>query len=644
MFKATVLSLLAATQAEKQKPLVMSVSGGGIPSFTSGMAVARALKHMSGGRDALSEVTHLGGNSGGSWFNNLFLHSQSFFDRVVDESIPMDKLVEDWLHVHLETMAAEVNGSLTEFGRVDLQEPQKGGLCHVFNPVIREVFKLVRNSQQLPERLLPLMAGPVLKEGFGPDKSAATATFEDFNHTLPGCTQISVTALPPDAWTNYNKKAKHIEANQLHAFMKDGSTINFAENGLSGSVQVAFVSDGPNKHEWYYGNEDIEQLQISPKCPYTGLHKRKCKHHPYKPPELSPLPLNPHPTIAEVMVASGSATCFAASPAIWERMSGKFNDWGVHGGMEQWCKHIPTVLKYILQPVCDLVFEVGVGPFLESFEKCWPFGAQSLASPMMKEGVSVAESEEAGVPFRYCDGAYAENTAIPMTLSKVQRDCEQGLYDCSEPIKVILVNHGNVSMDHQGPTKGLLDLQYFNWTNKAPLRSLFAEGRPDHPEWVQPPSDGVDTFVPGIMDTVNVPSANIFEEVFPEKPEWETYLTMASQEKHCRHCTWVEKPIQSLKWEGEVTTVDNKWYGIKAGMKVQLLVFSLELPSPIWPQMFNEDAKNWASPGHILFGFGAAVEDRDSMAGHAPYAKAQLEAVKPVLEAFLNAPGDTAFV
>merc|ERR1712070_369019 len=121
---------------------------------------------------------------------------------------------------------------------------------------------------------------------------------------------------------------------------------------------------------------------------------------------------------------------------------------------------------------------------------------------------------------------------------------------------------------------------------------------------------------------------------------------MQSQQKHTRRGKWVQKQIQSLKWEGEVTTVDNKWYGIKAGMKVQLLVFSLELPSPIWPQMFNEDAKNWASPGHILFGFGAKVEGRDSMKGHAPYAKAQLEAVKPVLEAFLNngpsdVPGET---
>lgn len=186
-------------------------------------------------------------------------------------------------------------------------------------------------------------------------------------------------------------------------------------------------------------------------------------------------------------------------------------------------------------------------------------------------------------------------------------------------------------------------MQYFNWTNKAPLRSLFSGGvSPKSPE--QPPSTSIDTFVPGIMTTMNVPSAAIFEETFPEKPEWEEYLTLASQQKSCRKCDWVDEPIRSLKWEGTLTTVENKWYGIKAGMKVQLLVFSFELPSPIWPQVFNEDAKTWSLPGHILFGLGGKTAHRESMAGHASYAKAQLEAVKPVLEAFLNGPSETAYV
>jgi hypothetical protein len=224
-----------------------------------------------------------------------------------------------------------------------------------------------------------------------------------------------------------------------------------------------------------------------------------------------------------------------------------------------------------------------------------------------------------------------------MTLAKVQRDCEQGLYDCSEPVKMILVNHGNITMDHQGPQKGLLGWGEFNWTNKPPLRSLFADP-------TRPPSTDIDTFVKGIMTTVNVPSQTIFEEAFPEKPEWSEYLTLDVKQKSCRDCDWVDDPVRSLTWDGVLTTVENKWYGVKAGMKVDLLVFSLELPSPIWPEMFNNDAKSWSDPGFILFGFGGAVDGRDSVAGHAPYAKAQVEAVAPVLERFLNTPTETAYV
>jgi len=294
------------------------------------------------------------------------------------------------------------------------------------------------------------------------------------------------------------------------------------------------------------------------------------------------------------------------------------------------CKKIPKPLNLLFKPICEIVFKLGLKPVLEGIEQCWPYGAQVLGSPMIKEGVSVAEAEEAGVPYRYMDGAYVDNTAIPMTLAKAQRDCEQGLYDCSEPIKVILVNHGNITMDHQGPAT-------FNWTNNPPLRSLFAD-----------PARQIGTFVPGLMNTVNVPVQTIFEEAFPEKPEWKEYLTFPSKRKlHATclvDCKWVDDPIRSLTWDGTLTTVENKWFGVKAGTKVQFLVFSLEVQAFIWPAMGNMDATAWPSPGHLLFAFGGIFEGSDWIAGHAPFAKAQNEAVGPVLEAFLNSPSEIAYV
>lgn len=203
-------------------------------------------------------------------------------------------------------------------------------------------------------------------------------------------------------------------------------------------------------------------------------------------------------------------------------------------------------------------------------------------------------------------------------------------------MKVILINHGNISMEYQGPKGCILGLGECDWINKPPLKALFAD-----PE--RPPSTGIDTFVPGIMTTSDVPSQTIFWDGFPEKSEWTNYLSLDTKTKSCRSCKYEDDKIQSLYWNGELTTIENKWYGVKAGTKVDLLVFSLELPSPIWPEMFNEDAKQWADPGLVLFGFGGKVLERNSLKGHAPYAKAQLEAVAPVLERFLN-PTQTEYV
>jgi hypothetical protein len=88
----------------------------------TGMAIGRTLSNVSG-RDALSEVTHLGGNSGGSWFSNQLLFSEAFFKNVTDASVPLDQAVEDWLKAHLDAMRGlmDKHGSLVEeFGDVDL--------------------------------------------------------------------------------------------------------------------------------------------------------------------------------------------------------------------------------------------------------------------------------------------------------------------------------------------------------------------------------------------------------------------------------------------------------------------------------------------------------------------------------------------
>merc|ERR1719174_692215 len=99
---ARLASTLLLQAAAEQRPLGIAVSGGGYTSMTAGMALSRALRNLPG--DALAKVTHLGGNSGGSFFTNQLLYSEEFFQNVTDPTLPLDQVVDDWLDTHLAAM------------------------------------------------------------------------------------------------------------------------------------------------------------------------------------------------------------------------------------------------------------------------------------------------------------------------------------------------------------------------------------------------------------------------------------------------------------------------------------------------------------------------------------------------------------
>ena len=56
------------------------------------MGIARALALG----DGWSQVTHIGGASGGYWFGSQMVYSQSFYDKVLDASLPVEDLLTSW--------------------------------------------------------------------------------------------------------------------------------------------------------------------------------------------------------------------------------------------------------------------------------------------------------------------------------------------------------------------------------------------------------------------------------------------------------------------------------------------------------------------------------------------------------------------
>jgi hypothetical protein len=232
---------------------------------------------------------------------------------------------------------------------------------------------------------------------------------------------------------------------------------------------------------------------------------------------------------------------------------------------------------------------------------------------MLGDGTSCAEAEERP-SFRFLDGGYAENTAVAMTLAAAQRDCEAGVLDCSAPMDLILINDGN----HSAATNG-----FGKAVAKDPLRALFADD-------ARPPG----VWVPGMFDTVQVPSQAVFAEQFPDEDAWTPYNAFPSTRKEGK--ARVPINITSHMFSTVVTTVDNPWMGVTAGQKVRLLAFSLDVPGVFFPGLFDPQQNEVVSPGHMRECDGAIDLDRDLIAGHAPLAKAQARAFVPILKDFLR--------
>jgi hypothetical protein len=515
----------------------------------------------------------------------------------------------------------EKDGQLQqEFGSIDLLEPEGG--CTALNLVQMDViFPGLSKLAQYPLRWLPLAGAAVLKDALGA-QSASNTRYSELKRTLPNASIVVQLTLAPDVWTSHNKDAGHTNVASLHALLHDGTLYNFAAEGQA--LPMAFISQSTGPQGWAY-HEDIQQLLTAQRCPFKGLFdKKRCQASPYSPPELVPLPLPESPLLAELVAGSSGSTGFAGSPSVYGRIAAKFEDYIIHGKFDSAiCNFVPDLLRPLCSAACKA--SIVTKPLWDKVIDCWPYGAQVLAPPMVRDGADVSSAEEEPA-FRYMDGGYAENTALPMTLAQAQRDCYAGRLDCQQPVRIMLVNDGNVSSDHTGP--GCCRA-------RDPLRSLFADD-----------AAPVGSFVSGMFDSVRVPSQTIFAEKFPERHEWTEYLRFPSQRKvhplDPLSKEWVQEDIVSLYWSGTLTTVENPHFGVKAGQIVELLVFSLEIPGIIFPGLFDENSQ-LISPGHLRIADGAVMQQPDLIAGHAPMAKAQAEAMAPVLQQFLLS-GETQFV
>ena len=132
------------------------------------------------------------------------------------------------------------------------------------------------------------------------------------------------------------------------------------------------------------------------------------------------------------------------------------------------------------------------------------------------------------------DGGFVDNTAVTFTLSAMQSDCESKKFDCSGPLRLLATSRE----DGDGGVPG-------------GFSKLFSDGKRMHP-----------LFGPTINEAGSTPYAAVFKERYPTN--WETILT--------------SKYVTAQSWTGTLTTIDNRYFGVKAGSKVTLsLIFNADV-------------------------------------------------------------------
>jgi len=198
-----------------------------------------------------------------------------------------------------------------------------------------------------------------------------------------------------------------------------------------------------------------------------------------------------------------------------------------------------------------------------------PLGLEAQAGPLLSPETDFVNTSSRNlmtplpsdaVEFRFLDGVYADDTGAAMALAQMQADCRAGELDCSGemPYRVLILD----------------DYSY------DPLRNLMAG------------SESGNCFNNTICPSTGFwspahPSAQIFAESFPESG-WKTYAVADIYDGEGK----VTGNVTSKYWEGTLTTVDNKWFGVVGGDRVSLLYLSSNYLNSDIPMMIPAFSAN----------------------------------------------------
>jgi len=598
-----------------RQPFSFHVSGGGFRTLLVGMAFARAMSEAfessSTGKN-WEDVTHLGSNSGGSWFMVQFAYGQTLFDELTKPRIARDTILGIF---DINYGYKSLTDILTEWGRNYEQNandlPLDDDPVPVSNSDIEcSVFGL--DAAPLAGLVLDLLDS--VGFGFSPlgfdAQSLAneilrpvvpnidTLTYADPLTTLPNAALIQQLALPPDAWVEDPQSGQKqqvycpLSYNLTYPngpivlpFAHVHSAQNARGNAIDGFYTPAFGQATTFLPLRSASDGDAETVNMM-------------------------FPPKSRTKVSEVTAVSSAATGGFGSPTMTRALFNLLFSL-LSGNDEQLddfdkIKMDPRTAK-VLEDVLREAKQVGrdISDVIDDFVSCLPGifdGIEGLSPSLMLEPAPGSAQPPWTPSYHFLDGGYVENTAIHMTLATFIHSCEYGdtSLNCTDKTIDVAVLDDGLIHAHATPC-------FFDHSRIDDVCKPSGETQTRHL-------------------VLEIPSLQIFAERFPT--EWTIYAPrrgwtpeyLPDWVKFQSYISYIQDNFDGSRYtSGTFTTVDNQAYGIKSGYKVRLLLFEMNLPVSLNPISVSPDGAE-----NMISTFFTAD------------AEAQAEGMKPVIEKWLR--------
>ena len=521
------------TIPQSTTPTAFCVTGGGFTSLSMAMGYAHAFYQHS---EFFDHVTHLGGISGGSWFQSQFVFSKSYFESVtgingdnVTESVSnWGQIYEQSMHDAIETLELQdiqfTVGELAPSCIASWYQPNTTN-GNPANLTIEDYWNMFWNELQYQTAWPASHFLFYLSKMLEPWISFPITTSYDFQNRVGfqgNATIVVGLALGPDIYSDDG--------------LEEATLITGEE--MADMIPLHFSAPpGKTGGEWWYYGMKTQPFQVAYGSRRAVGDGDGVGGGSNANPVIVDLQLNPDASIAEITTGSGSALGQLGSPTLFE-----------------------TQIKQALgRPQLNLT-QQEQRLYFQGIEKCLPWGLQNISSQLLVPLSTTVIDDQQGLPpwkpsYRYLDGAFAgDSTSVLATIHRIQHDCKASRYDCTTQKPKVAV---------------MIPGERFQFDTAS---RLFADcSKPD--STCGPWSDLGTSYSP-----------QVFAEMLPaeDDPKWILYSNHSYQFNE----NFTTPYLESYVWRGDVTTVDNPFFGVEGGMVIDFVLFAGAYPKAdviIWP-------------------------------------------------------------